>query len=710
MAASVSRPRTIQELASLATTETYDPSRSLKDSLRAADALRQQGKVAMQNGDLESAFVNTARAVTIIVEKIPKHPDYLKLTSQQKQNLAFNGNQLLETLGNLKLKIHDRHEAWVASGGEAALERAEKEAEERAQHEQAEREELERREYEEEQRREEFERRERQRIAEDERLRSRDEDMYRRRDAEERERMYRRRQDPAREQRPEIDPNEIAKEKIRLAKQRQMEEYQRSARKRSSEIRTDRRMKEDEVFAHVRTAAGYDRRSPSPGPSPSRDPPEHDWEAAQQQRPQYRGGQSQPRASPINYPSTAPEHVPYITPKRKDMDFSSLGPLPLESPTHAQYREPPDDDYDTNASRNGIRRPSYPAPVTTTSPGRNSHPIEYPKLMDDHQKQQGYIPNSILAPNAYNYTYSNPQSYYGQQQRPYPTIPSPTSPTSPEGQAYGTSPYPYPNLPASSSAPTYSYPLQRTPSIPALNYASPTRSSPLAHSLPNPPVPLLPPKVPITPPQPYGLARNGSFSSNHRISPPKNGQLYSPPPGTLRTVYLPQECLTKFLSIASINTARKKETCGLLLGKLNNHAYTVQTLLVPRQTSDENSCTMTEEEMVIEFQEKRDLITLGWIHTHPTQSCFMSSLDLHTHSGFQSALPEAFAIVCAPKSTPSFGIFRLTDPPGLQIIQNCNDKNLFHPHPDKPIYTDADSGHVKMADLPLSIADLRTKL
>jgi len=175
-------------------------------------------------------------------------------------------------------------------------------------------------------------------------------------------------------------------------------------------------------------------------------------------------------------------------------------------------------------------------------------------------------------------------------------------------------------------------------------------------------------------------------------------------------VWLPQDTLTKFLSIAAINTARKKETCGLLLGKMKNNTYTVHTLLVPRQVSDENSCTMTEEEMVFEFQEKRELLTLGWIHTHPTQSCFMSSLDLHTHCGFQTMLPEAFAIVCAPKSSPSFGIFRLTDPPGLQIISSCNDKNTFHPHPDQPIYTDADSGHVRMADLPLEIADLRSRL
>ncbi len=41
------------------------------------------------------------------------------------------------------------------------------------------------------------------------------------------------------------------------------------------------------------------------------------------------------------------------------------------------------------------------------------------------------------------------------------------------------------------------------------------------------------------------------------------------------------------------------------------------------------------------------------IHTHPTQSCFMSSMDLHTHVAYQQMLPEAIAIVCAPKGDPS---------------------------------------------------------
>jgi hypothetical protein len=35
----------------------------------------------------------------------------------------------------------------------------------------------------------------------------------------------------------------------------------------------------------------------------------------------------------------------------------------------------------------------------------------------------------------------------------------------------------------------------------------------------------------------------------------------------------------------------------------------------------------------------------------------------------------------------SFGIFRLTDPPGLQTILECRASDAFHPHPEVPIYT-----------------------
>jgi len=176
----------------------------------------------------------------------------------------------------------------------------------------------------------------------------------------------------------------------------------------------------------------------------------------------------------------------------------------------------------------------------------------------------------------------------------------------------------------------------------------------------------------------------------------------------LKTVTLPKEVLPRFLAIAKVNTAMNRETCGLLLGKDKGSKFSVTTLLIPKQHSTSDTCTMDEEELVLQFTEERSLITLGWIHTHPSQSCFMSSVDLHTHSGFQRMLPESFAVVCAPKSTPNYGIFRLTDPPGLKVILDCAEKDAFHPHPDIPIYTDADKGHVQIREVaPLEIVDLR---
>ncbi|KIY47471.1 Mov34-domain-containing protein [Fistulina hepatica ATCC 64428] len=190
----------------------------------------------------------------------------------------------------------------------------------------------------------------------------------------------------------------------------------------------------------------------------------------------------------------------------------------------------------------------------------------------------------------------------------------------------------------------------------------------------------------------------------------------------LRKVHLPRDSLPRFLTIARANTAMNRETCGLLLGlSTPSHKadrpgkFIVNTLLIPRQHSTSDTCTMDDEELVSQFTIEHNLITIGWIHTHPTQSCFMSSVDLHTHSAFQRMLPESFAVVCAPQSNPRqansslcfYGIFRLTDPPGLSIILGCKATEAFHPHPPEPIYTDADRGHVRMKDLPLQIVDLR---
>jgi STAM-binding protein len=81
----------------------------------------------------------------------------------------------------------------------------------------------------------------------------------------------------------------------------------------------------------------------------------------------------------------------------------------------------------------------------------------------------------------------------------------------------------------------------------------------------------------------------------------------------LKNVNLPRDCLPRFLSIAAVNTARNRETCGLLLGKDKGHKFVVTTLLIPKQHSTSDTCTMDEEELVMQFTEERNLITLGWV-------------------------------------------------------------------------------------------------
>ncbi len=57
----------------------------------------------------------------------------------------------------------------------------------------------------------------------------------------------------------------------------------------------------------------------------------------------------------------------------------------------------------------------------------------------------------------------------------------------------------------------------------------------------------------------------------------------------------------------------------------------------------------------------------------------------------------------------SWGIFRLTDPPGLKTILGCREPGLFHPHPEVEIYTDAlRPGHVVEAKgLRYEVVDMR---
>ncbi|ETK89402.1 hypothetical protein, variant 8 [Phytophthora nicotianae P10297] len=116
--------------------------------------------------------------------------------------------------------------------------------------------------------------------------------------------------------------------------------------------------------------------------------------------------------------------------------------------------------------------------------------------------------------------------------------------------------------------------------------------------------------------------------------------------GKIRTLEIPSGIIAQFTLLASPNTNRPPygiETCGILAGILYDRKLIITTLIIPKQEGSSDMCTMTNEEELYDFCFSNELLTLGWIHTHPKQDCFLSSVDVHTQCGFQSILPEVHA-------------------------------------------------------------------
>lgn len=210
----------------------------------------------------------------------------------------------------------------------------------------------------------------------------------------------------------------------------------------------------------------------------------------------------------------------------------------------------------------------YPSPVTTTSPPPG--PINYPTLMSQHQMKQGYVPSL--------------HSMF--QGAPHDNAPiSSASLLFQDGQGSSG------GLGLGGVGGLYNGPLPQ-PSMPIGAYEQQTQRRP--SPIPPPPAP-----APTT-----------NAVDQTRITQASSADVV---PRELKTVYLPRESLPRFLNVAAVNTARNRETCGLLLGKDKKSRFVVTTLLIPKQHSTSDTCTMDEEELVMSFTEERSLITLGWV-------------------------------------------------------------------------------------------------
>ena len=159
-------------------------------------------------------------------------------------------------------------------------------------------------------------------------------------------------------------------------------------------------------------------------------------------------------------------------------------------------------------------------------------------------------------------------------------------------------------------------------------------------------------------------------------------------PSSISRVHTPTGKLTipfdlpaTFQHIASSNTVKGIETCGVLLGYKQEESILITSIVVPKQTGTSDTCEALPgaEEQILSYALTNELLCVGWIHTHPTQSCFLSSIDLHTTLPYQQMLPDAVAIVIAPTdATLPVGVFRLSRA-GLGAIKNCSRRG-FHSH------------------------------
>ncbi|XP_017296239.1 AMSH-like protease isoform X2 [Kryptolebias marmoratus] len=171
----------------------------------------------------------------------------------------------------------------------------------------------------------------------------------------------------------------------------------------------------------------------------------------------------------------------------------------------------------------------------------------------------------------------------------------------------------------------------------------------------------------------------------------------------LRRVVIPRDLMYRFLLLADSNTTRGIETCGVLCGRLTHDEFLLTHVVIPKQSAGPDFCDMENVEELFSFQDQQKLLTLGWIHTHPTQTAFLSSVDLHTHCSYQLMLQEAIAIVCAPKHNDT-GVFRLTGA-GMSEVSACRHKG-FHPHSKEPPLFSV-CKHVVFRAVKLNLLDLR---
>ncbi|MDH5402768.1 MAG: Mov34/MPN/PAD-1 family protein [Candidatus Heimdallarchaeota archaeon] len=92
-----------------------------------------------------------------------------------------------------------------------------------------------------------------------------------------------------------------------------------------------------------------------------------------------------------------------------------------------------------------------------------------------------------------------------------------------------------------------------------------------------------------------------------------------------------------------------KETAGLLIGSEKNNIVYIDEIRIGEQKGNAVHVEISEYELTqaaIEVSERKDgKVIVGWWHSHPGLTTFLSATDIKTQSIYQSLMPNAVAIV-----------------------------------------------------------------
>ncbi|KAG8705518.1 hypothetical protein FRC08_001636, partial [Ceratobasidium sp. 394] len=99
----------------------YDPRQVAQGLLRIATAERDAGEHAQAANDVESAFIHFAKASTLMLEDLPTHRKFAKLTASQKEAVVLHGQMILDSPGAIKPLVSERFSDWRTHHPDADL-------------------------------------------------------------------------------------------------------------------------------------------------------------------------------------------------------------------------------------------------------------------------------------------------------------------------------------------------------------------------------------------------------------------------------------------------------------------------------------------------------------------------------------------------------------------------------------------------------------